>query len=116
MAQSREEWNQPRYWSPPSRYRSEGQGRLGSWPRTAAWLEPDSNQTSMMSVSFSNVVPAQCRHLVPGGTRRSASGLYQASAPARAKNSTTAWLIFGSVRGFAQRSQEENANRPPPHP
>ena len=32
---SRELWNQPRYWSPPSRYRSEGHGKSGSLPCTA---------------------------------------------------------------------------------
>ena len=51
-ASSSEDWNQPRCWSEPSRYRSAGQGR----PRassTKAWVEPDSNQTSTMSLTCS---------------------------------------------------------------
>ena len=51
-ASSSDEWNQPRCWSEPSRYRSAGQGR----PRassTKAWVEPDSNQTSTMSMTCS---------------------------------------------------------------
>ena len=51
-ASSSEEWNQPRCWSVPSRYRSAGQGR----PRassTKAWVEPLSNHTSTMSITCS---------------------------------------------------------------
>src|SRR5207253_1401714 len=46
---------------------------------------------------------------VPGGTRASAAEVYQASAPARAKNCTTALLIFGSFSGLPQRLQRKTA-------
>ena len=46
------DWNQPRCWSEPSRYRSAGlpKPRAAS---TASWVTPESNQTSRMSVTFS---------------------------------------------------------------
>src|SRR6266511_3725471 len=52
-----EEWNQPRCWSEPSRYMSAGQRRSGRVSSTAAWLQPESTQTSRMSVSFRNSAP-----------------------------------------------------------
>src|SRR6476661_2463934 len=62
---SSELWNQPRYWSPPSRYRSAGQGRFQRSLSTARWLEPESNQTSRMSVSLRNSPPPHFAHVVP---------------------------------------------------
>src|SRR5262249_55670526 len=60
-------WNQPRYWSPPSRYISDGQGRLFSGVRTARWLEPESNQTSRMSDSLVNSPDPHFAHDAPVG-------------------------------------------------
>src|SRR5690242_1101571 len=54
---SSELWNQPRYWSPPSRYTSDGQGRLFLSVSTARWLDPESNHTSRMSLSLLNSDP-----------------------------------------------------------
>src|SRR5208337_4121943 len=48
-ASSNDEWNQPRCWSEPSKYKSAGQGRP-RFSSTKAWVQPDSNQTSTMSV------------------------------------------------------------------
>src|ERR1700722_15692045 len=109
MARRREEWNHPRCWAPPSRYRSAGQGKLGSWPRTAAWLDPDSNHTSRMSVSFLNVVPLQCAHLWPEERIASASGVYHASAPCCETNCATLRLTAGSFIGFPQLSHKNTA-------
>src|SRR4051812_11469981 len=53
MPQLKDELNQPRYWSPPSRYTSAGNRSVS--PRvskTATHDEPESNHTSRMSVSF----------------------------------------------------------------
>src|SRR5471032_3657437 len=52
---SSEEWNQPRCWSEPSRYRSAGKADCSLCePRsTVWWVEPESNQTSSVSLFFS---------------------------------------------------------------
>ena len=62
-----EEWNQPRCWSLPSRYRSAGEPRSAFGSRTAAWETPESNQTSRMSISFSNSSLPQTGQAVPSG-------------------------------------------------
>ena len=67
-ATSSELWNQPRYWSLPSRYMSAGQRQVRSQRgSTASWLEPESNHTSRMSCSRSNDVPP---HVGAGRARR----------------------------------------------
>ena len=38
---------------------------------TASWLDPESNQTSRMFISFSNVVPPHAGHVNPGGRNSS---------------------------------------------
>src|SRR5690606_8016412 len=59
---SSDEWNQPRCWSEPSRYRSAGHASssacepLTAWswpPSTVACVVPESNQTSSVSRFFS---------------------------------------------------------------
>ena len=112
-AQSREEWNHPRCWSPPSRYRSAGQGSPGSWPSTAAWLEPDSNHTSMMSISLRNFVLPHFAHFVPAGRISSAGCLYQASAPSRANRLddelVDRWIVQELVAAFALEHRDGHA-------
>src|SRR3546814_18378571 len=49
MPVSSDDWNQPRCWSEPSRYRSAGLPRPRS-SSTVSWVTPESNQTSRMSV------------------------------------------------------------------
>src|SRR5471032_3423005 len=49
---SSDEWNQPRCWSDPSRYRSTGSPIDGSGAQTAYHDAPDSNHTSTMSFSL----------------------------------------------------------------
>src|SRR5213082_2782507 len=82
---------------------SAGHGRFGSWPSTATWLEPDSNQTSTISVSLLNFVPPHLSHLALAA-RASASGVYQASAPKRPKKLITLRLSAGSFSGLPQPS------------
>ena len=99
---SSELWNQPRYWSPPSRYISLGQVRPFSAVSTARWLEPESNQTSRMSFSLRNSVPphfGQCtsvpisspdartrRRAVRGTCRRHGAGLGSVIASLHRRN------------------------------
>ena len=45
-------WNQPRCWSEPSKYKSAGCCNSGRRLSTAACVEPESNQTSKVSVTF----------------------------------------------------------------
>ena len=91
---SSEEWNQPRCWSDPSRYKSAGKGRPRGG-RTKACVEPDSNQTSTMSMTCSN-----CAGSRPSPRKRAAApGLYQASAPSVRKASTTRSMMAGSRSG-----------------
>src|SRR5207237_3594538 len=87
---------------------SAGQGKFGSWRSTATWLDPDSNQTSTISVSLLNVVPLHLPHLAPAASA-SASGVYQASAPKRPKNSITLRLSAGSFSGLPQPSHKNTA-------
>src|SRR6266700_3311576 len=87
---------------------SAGQGKFGSCPSTATWLEPDSNQTSMISVSLLNLVPPHLPHLAPAASA-SASDVYQASAPKRPKKSITLRLSAGSFSGLPQPSQRKTA-------
>src|SRR5437870_7983456 len=87
---------------------SAGHGRFGSWPSTATWLEPDSNQTSTISVSLLNFVPPHLPHLAPAASA-SASGVYQASAPKRPKKLITLRLSAGSFSGLPQPSHRNTA-------
>src|ERR1700745_3100516 len=87
---------------------SAGQGKFGSCPSTATWLEPDSNHTSMMSVSLTNFVLPQLPHLAPVASA-SASGVYQASAPKRPKKSITLRLRAGSFSGLPHPSHRNTA-------
>src|SRR5574343_1725078 len=95
MAQpeSSEDWNQPRCWSEPSRYRSAGCVDTAAWePRsTCQWVVPESNQTS--SVSFILTYwPASAP------SNPAASKLNQASMP----DFSTRWAtssISSAVRG-----------------
>src|SRR2546428_8741389 len=94
---------------------SAGHGRFGSWPSTATWLEPDSNQTSTISVSLLNFVPPHLPHLAPAASA-AASGVYQASAPKRSKNSITLRLSAGAFSGFPQPLHRNTAMGTPQTP
>src|SRR5688572_18205053 len=98
MPQLREELNQPRYWSPPSRYTSAGNRSVS--PRvskTATQLEPESNQTSNMSVSFRKSPPLHFGQVNPSDSNSLSGRAYQASAVSTAKISATWSIIFVSA-------------------
>ncbi|MNM99786.1 hypothetical protein D3C81_1123550 [compost metagenome] len=97
MAQpvSKDEWNQPRCWSEPSRYRS-ARGPV-AWPMsceprsTCQWVVPESNHTSRVSVILS-----YCSASAPSSS--AASSLNQASMPSCSTRLATA-SISSTVRG-----------------
>src|SRR5579863_8192501 len=62
-----------------------------------------------MSVSFSNLVPAQCGHFMPSSRIVSGSGVNHESAPDRANNSTTFRLMAELFSGLPQLSQRKTA-------
>src|SRR5260370_38301225 len=62
-----------------------------------------------MSVSLENFVAPHLAHFVSAPIRASASGVYQASAPARAKSSITLRLSAGLFRGKPQPSHKNTA-------
>ena len=94
---SSELWNQPRCWSLPSRYRSAGQVSSGRNGSTASWLDPESNHTSRMLFSRSNVAPPHFWHVRPAGTNSSMGRSYQASAP-YSSNTVAACSTIAPVR------------------
>src|SRR5512134_1802253 len=97
-AASSVEWNHPRCWSDPSRYRSTGVPRFSFPSQTHAYETPESNHTSRMSVSFRNSFPPQAGQEVPGGSRSLTSRSNQASAPSFSNISATWSMSFRSSR------------------
>src|SRR5437763_705666 len=102
----REELNQPRNWSPPSRYASAGQRRPAyfSLSNTAIEDAPLSNQTSSMSVSFVNSRPPHFAHEKPAGSKSFASRAYQASPDSRSNMSAT-WFIVSRLATASPHEQ-----------
>ena len=99
---SSELWNQPRYWSGPSKYTSAGH----SGPfNTARCDEPESNHTSRMSFSLRHFPTAPQQHVVPGGSNSSAECLYQASAPSFSNHLITLRSALKSSSRLLQPSQ-----------
>ena len=75
-------WNQPLYWSPPSKYISTGKTPSKSLLVFCAAKDdtPESNQTSKISCSLSkSQLPHS--HLVPSGSKSLASNSNQTSIP-----------------------------------
>ena len=87
--------------------------RSGSDSQTANQLVPESNQTSRMSVSLRKVVPPQCAHVVPAGSRSAMGVVCQASTPSRSKRSTIlrfeSGVDDGLVAAFAQEDGDGHA-------
>ena len=92
MDVSSDDWNQPRCWSEPSRYRSAGKRRpsLARWRHTLVWDTPDSHHTSRMSFSGRSSVQPQTSHFVPRGRYSEGSMVNHASAPLVLNSSITA--------------------------
>ena len=86
-----DELNQPRCWSGPSKYstrprsahtRVHASRNAGCVVCVARCVQPESNHTSRMSVSFLNGPEApQPGHRKPGGTKRSTGSSYHESEP-----------------------------------
>src|SRR4030042_639321 len=79
-------WNHPLCWSLPSRYISAGQPSFLSLSMTAAWLTPESNQTSRMSISLEKDLPPHSLQAYSGGKNSSAFFLNHISAPFSSKD------------------------------
>src|SRR3954462_10514491 len=60
---------------------SAGQVSSGHCESTASWLDPESNQTSRMFISRSNVVPPHLAQARAAGTKSSVGRSYHESAP-----------------------------------
>src|SRR5260370_18676622 len=76
---SSELWNHPRYWSPPSRYKSAGQGRLFAGVSRDRGLEPELNHTAGMYDSFVNATAPHLGDLGPAVSRHAAAREYPKS-------------------------------------
>ncbi len=101
----REDWNHPLCWSEPSRYRSDGHLNSGRISRTAAWLEPESNHTSIISVSFLNLCEPHFSHFISLGNISSALFLNHASEPSSLNNSFTAFIVSSLISSLPHFSQ-----------
>src|SRR5690625_1642678 len=95
-AVDKEELNQPRYWSLPSKYTSAGRLWSSRCIKTASCEEPESNQTSIISVSFVNFPFGLCSDVNPSGNKSFASHSNQIFDPCSRKRFDT-WLIVSSV-------------------
>ena len=86
-----EDWNQPRCWSEPSRYKSAGSVSSSRSRSTAKCVVPESNQTSKVSRTA-----LYCSASAPMNS--DASRLYQPSMPSCSINFATISISSG-VRG-----------------
>src|SRR6185369_5772740 len=105
---SREEWNQPRCWSLPSRYMSAGERKSGFGSRTAACETPESNQTSRMSFSFSSAADPHFGQTVPVGSSCSGLQSNQTSELSFLKISAT-WSMMAPSAMYSPQAVQENA-------
>src|SRR5690606_23777779 len=88
-----EELNQPRYWSDPSRYISAGKAKSSLVFNTPACVEPESNQTSIISVSLRNSPWPHFAQLVPSGTRSFSSRANHTSEPCSSNKFATCSIV-----------------------
>src|SRR5690625_1775576 len=95
-AVDKEELNQPRYWSLPSKYTSAGRLWSSRCVNTASWDEPESNHTSIISVSFVNSPFGLCSDVNPSGNKSFASHSNQMFEPC-SLNRLETWVIVSSV-------------------
>ena len=96
---SRELWNHPRCWSLPSRYMSAGHDRSSRCSSTAAWLTPESNQTSRMSSSLSKSWPPHSWQTAFLPRKSSGGRENQESAPSSWKSWTILSAVSWSING-----------------
>ena len=104
-AVSSADWNQPRYWSRPSRYMVAGQ-KPWSFFMEAKWVEPESNQPSRVSSSLVKpVLLPQWGQVKPWGRISAASISYQALEPFSPKSLLTAAMVSSLQMGLPQSAQ-----------
>src|SRR6266478_1522936 len=101
VATSSELWDQPRYWSGPSRDASAGHSAPFS---TERFEEPESNHTSRMSFSLRHFDTPHA-HVVSAGSNSSGLCWYQASAPSFSNHFTTLRSALKSSSLVPQPSQ-----------
>src|SRR4030043_2390016 len=92
---------------------SEGQGRSARSPRTE-WLAPDSNQTSRMLFSFSNLAEPHWAHFVPSGRSSLTLLLNQELEPSRENRSATRSVISAEA-SMAPQDRHSKAGMGTPH-
>src|SRR4030042_2417524 len=82
IAGIKEDWNHPRCWSEPSKYKAQGKSSSFLFFNTAWWLIPESNQTSQISSQRANLRPWHLGQANPSGKNAFISSLNQISLPA----------------------------------
>jgi len=84
---------------------SAGQVSSGRTERTASWLDPESNHTSRMFISRSNIVPPHAGQVSPAGTKSAVGRSYHASAPYVSKTFAACSTSAGDVIASPQLVQ-----------
>src|SRR5881396_2978615 len=79
---------------------SAGHVNSGHTESTASWLDPESNHTSRMFISRSNVAPPHEGHVRPAGMNSAVGRSYHASAPYCSNTSAA----FSTSAGVARAS------------
>ena len=111
-----DDWNQPRCWSLPSRYISQGQDRPKFSFSTDMWDTPLSNHTSRMFLSFSTLWLPQWSHTALSPNRDSRLSLHQMEVPSGASFTFSASKrIRSGVRVKAPQSLQRSAGTGTPH-
>ena len=87
-------------------YISAGQRSSGRVSSTAAWLQPESNHTSRMSVSLRKRSPSHLPQRVPGGNSSASVRRCHSSMPRPSpKKRATCWITRSSSSSSPQPSQ-----------
>ena len=93
---------------------SAGHVSSGRTDSTASWLEPESNHTSRMFISRSNVVPPHAGQVRPSGTKSLVGRSYHESAPKRS-NTDAVFSISAGVRIASPHAVQSTAGIGTPH-
>src|SRR2546428_13941336 len=84
---------------------SAGHVNSGHTESTASWLDPESNHTSRMFISRSNVVPPHDGHVNPSGMKSSIGRSYHESSPYFSKTAADSSTSAGVVRAVLHFTQ-----------
>src|SRR5438105_2252280 len=93
---------------------SAGHVSSGRTDSTASWLDPESNQTSRMFISRSNVAPPHFGQVSPGGMKSLVDRSYQESAPYFSKTAAVR-SMSGVVRRASPHAVQSTAGIGTPH-